>query len=139
MTVQGQIFDNEMGSIESVNVFEIGTTNSTQTDVDGRFTLTKVASSNSDIRFTHVAYDYDTVKASYFDKMSYLQLYPNSNDLGTVSVGGQIKPKTNSNSIWIILAILGIGLYAVSKKDAKPVSRTVPTKTVKKQPLKVRL
>jgi TonB-dependent starch-binding outer membrane protein SusC len=137
MTISAQIFDNEMGSIEGVNVFELGTQNSTQTDKDGRFTLSKVASANSDIRFTHVGYDYDTVKASYFDKMTYFNLYPNSTELNPISVGGHVVTKPKDYTNWLLIALGLLGIYAITK-NINSNQKPKPT-TTKKQPLKVRM
>lgn len=106
MKISASILDQDMVVLPSVNVFELGTNNSTQTNADGRFTI-NVANEKSQLRFTHQGYDYDTVDAGYFNKMSYFNLYKNKTNLQDVNI---IIPNKASSNLW--LWILGFGTVA---------------------------
>jgi len=116
MKAQGQIFTNEMVIMPDVNVFELGTKNSTRTNSDGKFTI-NVANAKSQLRFSFVGYDYDTVDADYFIKNSYLELYPSKTALADVTISPK---KKGDNTFFWILAIIGAG-FVIKKMSKKPI------------------
>ncbi len=134
MIVKGQIFDENMKFLSNVNVTEVGTSNSTITNSSGEFTLQNVKSSNSDIRFSSVGFDYDTIKASFFDTNDYFQLYHSTTELADVTVSSANSTKSKDNTMWYLLGILAaLGIYMANKKENKPTAK----KAALKKPIKV--
>lgn len=129
MKIIGQILDNNMRPIAGANVREmIGqtqTSNVVATDSDGRFSIT-VQSGNSFLIMSHVAYDYDTIRASEFN--SYYELWPASNLLDEVPVN--TKPKTKEETPnWLIYGAVAVAalavVYAINSGNSKPQPRKV--------------
>lgn len=105
--------------IPGVNVTEVETGRQVQTGEDGRFTI-EVLGPGSTLRFSHVGFDWDTIKVSELG--SYFELYPSSTMLDDVNVDG---PKKPSGFPWIALGILGVLGVAIArsgsgKKTGKP-------------------
>lgn len=105
MIVKGQIVSSEMEILAYANIYEVGTNNSTKADEDGRFTI-NVASKNSDLKISHVGYDYDTVKASFFDSQEYFELFPTT--LDEVTLTNNAKPKSSTSNYGFLLLAGGL-------------------------------
>ena len=118
MRISGTILTNEFEVLSNVNVYEVGTQNSTKTDPNGNFNI-DVNSLNSDLKFTILGYDYDTVKADYFNKISVLQLYPSSILLDQINVSNNPKVKSDNNYLYL-LGILGLTGFIIYLSNKKP-------------------
>lgn len=113
MKIQGSLLGIDGEIIPFANVIEVGTNNTTTTDVDGKFTI-NVASAASQIKFSHAGYDYDTITAGEFN--SYYELYPS--ELPGVTVYGTGKKDTTL--LWILGGIAFIGVMAMIIHQAEP-------------------
>lgn len=118
MRISGTILTNDQVLMPNVNVHELGTNNSTRTNKDGKFTI-NVASNKSQLKLTHIGYDYDTVPAIDFLKKSTYEMYLSDDDLPEVII--PIKPKTKNtitSNYWLFVFItVGIGYAVVKLKD----------------------
>lgn len=122
ITVTGSILDNEMGIIPFANVIVLNENKSTAADADGKFTI-KANSENSELRFSHAGFDYDTITVKEFNKLGYFNLFPSS--LPGVVVINPTKKKNDSTWLWL-LGITGLGFigYKLASKK-KSVNVTV--------------
>lgn len=119
--VSGSVLDNEQRTIAFVSVTDLQTGNTVQTDADGKFSIT-VANSNTDLRFSHVAYVYDTIKASEFN--SYMELYPKNEVLDETIITNN----SNKKSSFLLWILGGLAFaFAVSKASTS----NKPVKTIK--------
>ena len=118
ITVTGTIFDQDMKAIAGANITEVGTNKSTSTDKDGQFTI-EVASSSSQLRITHVGYDYDTVSVSDFNKLGYWQIYYAPETLPDANVTAGPGASKSSNMLLPIIALVLIGAL-IASHSSKP-------------------
>jgi hypothetical protein len=117
MIVTGNVFDNDMKIIPNVNVVVLNENRSTTADVDGKFSV-KVNSENSQLRFSHAGYDYDTISVKEFKKLGYINLFPPS--LPEIIIPNPYTKKTDNTWLWL-LGISGLGFIGyklASKKKA---------------------
>ena len=120
MLVTGSVLTNDYGILPNVTVEAVGEYKNTTTDESGRFSI-NVASPASQLKFSHVGFDYDTVSITQFQQDGNLMLlFPASNELPEVVIYNNSK---SSNSGWIIglIALLGIGALALSGKKSTKV------------------
>lgn len=117
ITVTGSILDNEMGIIPFANIVVVNENKSTAADADGKFTI-KANSENSQLRFSHAGFDYDTITVKEFNKLRYINLFPSS--LPEVVVINPTKKKKDNTLFWVLgLSVLGfIGYKMATKKKA---------------------
>lgn len=105
MIVSGSVLDNEMGIIPFANVEVVGENRFTTTDASGRFSIV-ANSASSLLKFSHAAFDFDTISVAEFQNDGYIQLWPSSLDEAVVINPNTPKPKEKDNSL---LWFLGIG------------------------------
>lgn len=105
MIVSGSVLDNEMGIIPFANVEVIGENRFATADASGRFSIV-ANSASSLLKFSHVAFDFDTISVAEFQNDGYVQLWPSSLDEVVVINPNTPKPKEKDNSL---LWFLGIG------------------------------
>jgi len=117
MKISGSLLEyDNLTPIVNANVIEVGTNNRTTTDSDGKFTI-NVASGESQIKFSHIQYDFDTVIASEFH--SYFELYLASNQ-GPVVHNSYTKQSNTLLSVVAVLAVItAIGVAITGKKPTK--------------------
>lgn len=126
VNVKGKTIDDQ-GYLPFVNIYEVGTNNSTQTALDGSFSI-NVSNSNSALRFSFVGYAPVTLSVAEVLNEKIIQLYPDNELLDEVVV--PVPPKDDQkkgSNLWLIL--LGIGVASVvvavavnsSKKEEKKV------------------
>lgn len=123
MRIQGQVLQYDpFTPIPGVNVKEVATGRTAQTDADGRFSI-EVSNLNSVLRFSHVGYDYDEYTAAEVLEYSYITLYPDSTMLDEVIVN---KPKTEVKIPWVGLGIATVLAFAIGRavnKSNKPTAQ----------------
>ena len=116
--VKGSVLDYEYRLLPGVNVEALGEQRYTTADNDGRFEI-DVKSNNTQLRFTHAGYDYDTKKAGDFFLDSTMILFPT--ELDGAIVQNNYKKSKSSSSLWI-LGILGVaGAYLYTQNQPKKV------------------
>jgi hypothetical protein len=116
MIVVASVLSYDMEILKDVNVLEVATGKATRTDTDGKFFL-NVQNEDSDIRFSHAAYDYDTIKAG--DIESVVTLYPKT--LDGVTVQNNYKAPDNT-AYWIMGGIAAaFAAFKLLKKQPRKV------------------
>lgn len=116
MIVSGTVFDNEMGVIPYANVEVVGENRFTTADADGRFSI--VANSVSSLlKFSHAAYDFDTISVAEFNQFGYINLWPST--LLEVVIPPTSKPKQKDNSLLWLLGIGTLVAIAVGVSSSK--------------------
>lgn len=123
MILKGHVLDNNMRPILGVNIYALNENRSTTSNEDGYFEI-PVNSTSSQVRFDHVAYDYDTITVKDFN--SYIELYPKNVNLDEVIINNTKKESSNS-LLLILLGIIAIGTIAVLASKKEPV-KTKPRK-----------
>ncbi len=117
MRVQGQILDNNMRPIGFANVEDLGTGKKVTADEFGAFAI-DVAGTNSQLRFSHAGFDYDTISAGDFN--SYIELFPSS--LSEVVINNNYK-KSDNTLVWILGGALAIiAVRSLSKPQSKKIT-----------------
>lgn len=122
MLVTGSVLTNDYGILPNVTVEAVGEYKNTTTDESGRFSI-NVASPASQLKFSHVGFDYDTVSITQFQQDGNLMLlFPASNELPEVIIHNNGKPKSSNSGLIIgLIALLGIGALALSGKKSTKV------------------
>ena len=85
-TVQGMIADENHEELIGASIIELGTTNGTTSDVDGRFEL-KLSNRSSRLIVSYIGFESDTLNAD-FSSMMYIMLQPSDSELAAVTVTG---------------------------------------------------
>lgn len=117
IVVKGKTLDND-GYLPLVNIVEVGTKNSTQSDLNGNFTI-NVASTASKLRFSFVGYAPTELTASEVVAQKFITMAIDSELLDEVVITGGPKPKKDNTLLWIgIAAVVFIGTM-VLKSNAK--------------------
>lgn len=116
MIVSGSVLDNEMGIIPFANVEVVGENRFTTTDANGRFSIV-ANSASSLLKFSHAAFDFDTISVAEFQSDGYIQLYPSS--LDEVVVINQNTPKEKDNSLLWFLGIGSLIAIAIGVSSSK--------------------
>lgn len=116
MKVQGSVFDNDMRSISGVNVEVLGEKKYTTTNADGHFTI-DAANANSQLRFSHAAYDYDTKSAGEFQLNSIIMLWPT--ELDGAIVQNDYKKKDSNTGLWLLAAAAAFGIWKMQPTTKK--------------------
>jgi hypothetical protein len=121
MLVIGSVLTNDYGILPNVNVEVVGEFQYTATDENGKFKINALSPA-SQLKFSHVGYDYDIVSVAQFQNDSNIMyLFPSTNELNDVIINNNAK---SSNTLaWILgtLAVIGIG-FAISNKPKKAVN-----------------
>lgn len=119
MIVSGSVFDNDMKIIPNVNVVVLNENRSTTANIDGKFSI-KVNSENSQLRFSHAGYDYDTISVKEFNKLGYINLLPPT--LPEIIIPNPYTNTKKTDNTWLwLLGISGLGFIGyklASKKKA---------------------
>lgn len=117
--VTGQTIDS-YGALPSVNIYEVGTDNSTQSDDDGFFSI-NTASVNSELKFSFVGYSTVVMRASEVMNEKIIQLATDSELLSMVVVPP--RPKDNT-LLWLLLGVgavaLTIAVAGGKEEETKP-------------------
>lgn len=113
MIVSGSVLDNEMGILPNVIVTVLDENRETITDENGHFTII-ANSSNSQLRFSLLGYDYDTISAGEFNQIGRIELYPSTTDLPEVIVNNNAK--SSNAGLFAVLGVLAIGLIALASR-----------------------
>jgi hypothetical protein len=134
VNVNGQTIE-AAGVLPFVNIYEVGTNNSTQSDENGNFTIT-VASINAALQFSFVGYATTTLSVKEVMDLSYVELAADSELLNEVIIPPKPKPPTSSNNLlwWIVgsVVVVGIGYQLTKpKQQVKPKLSKPKTQTVK--------
>jgi len=121
MELKGKVLDSEMRIIPGANIQVIGTGNATTTNGFGDFTI-NVAGTNSILRFSHAAYDYDEVSvADFISNGNRVELW--SPSLDEVPINNNYK-KPDNTLTWILgITLAGFiakALFGNNKPEAKP-------------------
>lgn len=95
LKITGQVLDEKGETMIGVTIQEVGTNNMVATDVNGRFTLYNVASTNSMLKFTYVGYKEKTVKVNN-DKNLVVNMQTDTQGLDEVVVVGYSQQKRQS-------------------------------------------
>lgn len=130
--VTGKTIDNT-GALPWVNIFELGTSNSTQSDDNGNFAI-DVNNAASQLKFSFVGYAPVTLTASEVLFGKIVELAVDSELLNEVVVPG--KPKPKNGFPWLgVLIVGGLVVTYVKLSGTEPEK---PKKTALKKPKKTK-
>lgn len=106
--ITGYVWDNEQRTLANVNVQNLNTGFTVQSNDDGYFEI-PVNAMTDQLRFSHIGYDYDTIAAGDFN--SYIELYPGSIVLPEIVIGANPKPTTkkSDNTLLKLLVVVAVG------------------------------
>lgn len=137
ITVSGKTKDDQ-GYLPYVNIREVGTSNSTQSDDSGNFVF-NVNSNASQLQFSYVGYGTVTLAASVVNQQKIIDLAIDSELLNEVVIPPNPNPgkDDDSNFIWwlyggIVVVGFGIALYINREKPKLGQPKLTKKRKVKK-------
>jgi len=136
ITVKGRTLDID-GYLPSVNIVEVGTNNSKQSDLNGNFTI-NVNSIASKLRFSFVGYATTEMTASQVLGQKFITLAIDSELLDEVVITTPVKNKSDNNLWkWILGAAIVFGTYKLATKSTPQSSRKPRSKPALKSPKQI--
>ena len=121
MQIKSQVLSDEMETLPGANVLEVGSTNSTSTDGDGRFSI-NVISANAQLQISYVGFETKTFRAGDINN-SFVELPTSTEMLDSVTVYSN--GKKSDNTLWLVLGAIAATIAGVKIFGGKPTPRTV--------------
>lgn len=127
MKISASILSDELEVLQGVNIINLDTKASTQTNQDGKFSI-DVASPATKLQISHVGYETKTMPAGNVGSYVALPIY--TENLETVEIENNYKPKKSDYTGWYILTALLVG-YGASRLFSSKDKTSKEVKTLK--------
>lgn len=113
----GYVYDENMQPIPDVNISLVNEKKYTRTNANGFFSIQSNLP-NDTIKFSHAAYDYDSMPVSDYKKVGFIKLYGYSLDEVVIKYPKK-QPESSNIGLWLLL-LGAIGFIATRKKKQQP-------------------